>query len=138
MRYWQRRPYLGCGLDASSMALTREQDQRYALRWTTTDSLSDYLEGNSKPETAWLSPDRQLEEAWFLGLRLNSGVDPAGLEAEFGSERVRRALVVAERLVRDGLLEQCGKRFRLSSRGRMVSNDVFQEFLEECTIAREQ
>lgn len=138
LRYWQRRPYLGCGLDASSMALTREQDPRYALRWTSPDNLNDYLDGKAKPETAWLSPDRQHEEAWFLGLRLNGGVDPAELEAEFGPERVQRAIAVAERLVRDGLMERSGARFRLSARGRMVSNDVFQEFLEECAVPSDQ
>ena len=114
------------------MALTLEGEPRYALRWTATDSLNDYLEGNAKPETAWLSPDRQHEEAWFLGLRLNAGVNPVELEGAFGPERVQRATSVAERLERDGLLERNGQCFRLSPCGRMVSNDVFQEFMEEC------
>jgi oxygen-independent coproporphyrinogen-3 oxidase len=138
LRYWQRRPYLGCGLDASSMALAAEADPRYALRWTVTDSLSDYLDGKVQPETAWLSPDRQHEEAWFLGLRLKDGVDSSELEAEFGGERVQRAFAVAERLAVDGLLERNGDRFCLSARGRMMSNDVFQEFLEECPVGSEQ
>lgn len=129
LRYWERRPYLGCGLDASSMALSAEKNPCYALRWTSIDDLAEYLDGNAAPETAWLSPDRQHEEAWFLGLRLNAGVDPEGLVAEFGADRVGRAVCVAQRLVGDGLLERSGTRFRLSPRGRLLSNDVFQEFL---------
>jgi oxygen-independent coproporphyrinogen-3 oxidase len=35
-----------------------------------------------------------------------------------------------ERLVDDGLLIANGTRVRLTSRGRLLSNDVFQEFLE--------
>jgi oxygen-independent coproporphyrinogen-3 oxidase len=35
-----------------------------------------------------------------------------------------------ERLVDDGLLILDGERARLTSRGRLISNDVFQEFLE--------
>src|ERR1017187_6582796 len=50
LRYWQRRPYLGLGLDASSML--REALQAadsagpgYVLRSTTTDDLGAFLEG---------------------------------------------------------------------------------------------
>jgi oxygen-independent coproporphyrinogen-3 oxidase len=131
LRYWQRRPYLGLGLDASSML--READDAgsgYVLRSTTTDDLSAFLAGPEPAETAWLSQDRQHEEAWFLGLRLNDGVDVAALEREFGEERVLPAMETARRLVEEGLLDSDGKIVRLTARGRLLSNDVFQEFLE--------
>lgn len=127
LRYWERRPYLGLGLDASSMLI--EPESGYALRSKTTDDLKAYLNGSESPEIAWLSPDRQYEEAWFLGLRRNAGVDLAALEAEFGRERVAPALAVVERLAHDGLLVADGKRVSLTARGRLISNDVFQEFL---------
>lgn len=127
LRYWERRPYLGLGLDASSMLI--EPESGYALRSKTTDDLKAYLDGSESPEIAWLSPDRQYEEAWFLGLRRNAGVDIAALQAEFGGERVAPALAVVERLVHDDLLSTDGKRVRLTARGRLLSNDVFQEFL---------
>jgi len=126
LRYWERRPYLGLGLDASS-ALQGEDS--FVLRTTTTDDLRAYLEHSEAPETAWLSPDRQHEEAWFLGLRLNGGVEIAAMESEFGPERVRPALDVAQRLAADGLLSLDGTRVRLTRQGRLLSNDVFQEFL---------
>jgi len=91
--------------------------------------LKEYLEGSSKAEMAWLSPDRQFEEAWFLGLRLNGGVELGPLRAEFGEERTAAALVVVERLAADGLVSSDGARVCLSPRGRLMSNDVFQEFL---------
>ena len=127
-RYWERRPYLGLGLDASS-ALYATGSEGYVLRATTTDELMEYLEGSNKPETAWLSPARQFEEAWFLGLRLNSGVDLEGLEAEFGNEPMAAARVVTNRLASEGLLVLDDACARLTARGRMMSNDVFQEFL---------
>ena len=80
-------------------------------------------------ETAWLSPARQHEEAWFLGLRLNAGVEVAALEHEFGRETVARAMEVVARLDEDGLLASDGKSVRLTARGQLLSNDVFQEFL---------
>jgi oxygen-independent coproporphyrinogen-3 oxidase len=141
MRYWQRRPYLGLGLDASSMLreallaadsssyAASKSTSRYVLRSTTTSDLKEYLAGPEPAETAWLSPARQHEEAWFLGLRLKCGVDVAALEQEFGRDSVTRDLQVVERLAEYGLLESDGKIIRLSQRGQMVSNDVFQEFL---------
>jgi oxygen-independent coproporphyrinogen III oxidase len=127
LRYWQRRPYLGFGLDASSMLIDPESG--YALRSKTTDDLTAYLENTESAETAWLSPDRRHEEAWFLGLRMNSGIDIAALEAEFGRNRVAPALEVADRLAHDSLLVIDGDNIRLTARGRLLSNDIFQEFL---------
>ena len=128
LRYWERRPYLGLGLDASS-ALYAEGSEGYMLRSTTTDDLQGYLKGPEASETSWLSPERQHEEAWFLGLRLNAGVDVVALKREFGAERVARALEVVGRLKEDGLVDSDGRMVRLTERGRMLSNDVFQEFL---------
>jgi oxygen-independent coproporphyrinogen-3 oxidase len=140
LRYWQRRPYLGLGLDASSMLrealrtadplLTADQaEARQVLRSTTTSDLTAYLAGPQPVETAWLSPARQHEEAWFLGLRLNAGVEIAEIKREFGSALTTQALAVVARLAEDGLLATDGVTVRLTAQGRLLSNDVFQEFL---------
>jgi len=129
LRYWQRRPYLGLGLDASSMLL--EPESGYVLRSKTTDDLKAFLENTESAETAWLSPERNYEEAWFLGLRMNTGVDMRALKAEFGAERVARMRATVKRLAQDGLLAVSGERVSLTHSGRLLSNDVFQEFLEQ-------
>jgi len=135
LRYWQRRPYLGLGLDASSML--RESSSRsdtgelgYILRSTATEDLTAYLEASEPPETAWLSPDRQHEEAWFLGLRLNQGVSVSTLRREFGNRRVAHAVQIADQLAARDLLITNGDIVRLTPQGCLLSNDVFQEFLE--------
>jgi oxygen-independent coproporphyrinogen-3 oxidase len=142
LRYWRRKPYLGLGLDASSMlreALhaadssvrgANGMDSRFTLRSTTTDDLRAYLDGVQPVETAWLSPARQHEEAWFLGLRLNAGVEVAALEREFGQETVAPALKVVPRLAEAGLLTFDRRTVRLTAQGQLLSNEVFQEFLE--------
>jgi oxygen-independent coproporphyrinogen III oxidase len=131
LRYWERRPYLGVGLDASSAlhSLERGGEPADLLRAKTTDELTAYLDGPQTMETAWLSPAQQFEEAWFLGLRLNAGVNVAGLEHEFGAEMAAAAREVVERLAEDELVHSDGATVRLTARGRLVSNDVFQEFL---------
>jgi oxygen-independent coproporphyrinogen-3 oxidase len=135
LRYWQRRPYLGLGLDASSMLLGAPGPdfrtwERPVLRSTTTDDLKAYLAAAPLVEESWLSLARQHEEAWFLGLRLNAGVNVAAVEREFGRAMVAPALKAAERLAEAGLLVIDGQTVRLTPRGQLLSNDVFQEFLD--------
>ena len=127
LRYWQRRAYLGLGLDASSALY----GSRGLLRATTGDDLKAYLAGSQPPETEWLGPGRRHEEAWFLGLRIDAGVEIAALEREFDPELVAPALRAAERMAADGLLAIQDGRVRLTARGRLLSNEVFQEFLAE-------
>ena len=138
LRYWQRRPYLGLGLDASSALYARQQDDfgapgslPFLLRTKTTEDLKDYLAGSELAEFTWLSVERQLEEAWFLGLRLTEGVDVDALRRQFGPEPIAQTLMRVDHLVADGLLESDSQRVWLNRRGRLLSNEVFQEFLFE-------
>jgi oxygen-independent coproporphyrinogen-3 oxidase len=126
LRYWQRRPYLGVGLDASSMLRAADHS---VMRSTTTDDLEALLEGAGVAEMEWLSAERQHEEAWFLGLRMNAGVEAVAVEREFGVEAAGRAMEVVGRLAEDGLVSWDGRTVRLTERGRLISNEVFQEFL---------
>jgi oxygen-independent coproporphyrinogen-3 oxidase len=145
LRYWERRPYLGLGLDSSSALVagdstaesTQGRVRKYVLRSKTTDDLKAYLAGPEPAETAWLPPERQHEEAWFLGLRLNAGVKHSALRREFGPQLVAQALEVVERLTDSGLLASDGKTVRLTAQGRLLSNEVFQEFLGEGVQSRD-
>ena len=130
LRYWQRRPYLGAGLDASSMLHSSDVSERAVFRCTTTDDLKEYLSSSSTTaETSWLGPTQQLEEAWFLGLRRNAGVSIEALRKEFGAPAVEPSVAVAHRLAEDGLLAVDRGVVRLTQRGRLISNDIFAEFL---------
>ncbi|MFZ0663626.1 MAG: radical SAM family heme chaperone HemW [Acidobacteriaceae bacterium] len=128
LKYWQRGAYLGLGLDAHSML--RDADGR-ALRFATTDELEPFLEGPGWSEPERLIREEELEEAWFLGLRLNAGVDLALLSAEFGAAVTTRFDGVIAETVADGLMEREGERVRLTQRGRLLSNEVFTRFLAE-------
>jgi oxygen-independent coproporphyrinogen-3 oxidase len=137
LRYWLRRPYLGVGLDASSMLraadsetnAAEQAEPRPVLRATTSCELPAYLAGPCIVESEWLPATRQHEEAWFLGLRMNAGVEPAAIEREFGAALAGLAMEKLARLVEDGLLVRIGKVVRLTARGRLLANEVFQEFI---------
>jgi len=124
-------PDIHTGETARALAPEAATSDNYVLRTTTTDDLAAYLLGPQPVETAWHSPERQHEEAWFLGLRLNAGVKVAALRQEFGEEIVGRALRGVDRLAKDGLLVSDGETVRLTAQGRLLSNEVFQEFLEQ-------
>lgn len=134
LKYWRREPYLGFGLDAHSM-LRNQQDA--ALRFATTDDLEGYLAGLSWPEAPReLSREEELEEAWFLGLRLNEGVSLAALREEFFAPAIRASLETLTELEDEGLLTRLdGDRVGLTPHGRLLSNEVFSRFLAEPAIA---
>jgi oxygen-independent coproporphyrinogen-3 oxidase len=132
LRYWRREPYLGMGLDAHSML--RDRDRR-PVRFGNTDELSEYLSGATEDKVSGGSEveavDRaaEIEEAWFLGLRLVEGVSLTAIRVEFGDEAVAAFDGVVAKLVEDGLLARKGDSVALTMRGRMLSNEVFAEFL---------
>ena len=62
------------------------------------------------------------EERFFVGLRLLAGIEPEPADYEKYSHNI-------DRLLDAGLLEREGPRIRLTSRGVLLSNEVFAEFL---------
>jgi oxygen-independent coproporphyrinogen-3 oxidase len=77
-----------------------------------------------------------LEETFFLGLRLNSGVDLEAVSANFGEDVVAQLSGTIAELISEGLVEKQASGIRLTSRGRLLSNEVFQRFLGRGQPAR--
>jgi len=129
LKYWRRHPYLGFGLDAHSMLRNQRGS---ALRLSTTAVLAEYLrppEAEDLEDMHPLSPSEELEEAWFLGLRLREGVKWQALAEEFGLGRVEVFLPVVRELCELELLTGEDGVFRLTRRGVLFSNEVFARFL---------
>jgi oxygen-independent coproporphyrinogen-3 oxidase len=81
-----------------------------------------------EPEVEVVGREKAFEEAMFLGLRMNEGVDLEALRAEFG-ELVNGAVEALEDVVEAGLVLRAGSWARLTARGRMASNEVFGRLL---------
>jgi coproporphyrinogen III oxidase-like Fe-S oxidoreductase len=99
-----------------------------SVRLATPDSLEAYLAGTPRERTPVTYP-AALEEAHFLGLRLNRGVQARELAERYGPEAatVFREQIAELRAL--GLVEVCEGATRLTSRGRLLSNEVFQHFV---------
>ncbi len=64
-----------------------------------------------------------------MGLRLNRGIDLAEIANEFGQQAVGDYSGAVDELVEAGLLEPVGNGLRLTARGRLLSNEVFERFI---------
>lgn len=113
LKYWRLEPYVGFGADAHSF------DGR--LRKRNAESAAEYV---SLGEGACVEITEAVpaEERFFVGLRLTEGIRPSPAEW-------RRFEAPIRRFIEDGLLASDGTTLRLTSRGVLLSNEVFQEFL---------
>jgi oxygen-independent coproporphyrinogen-3 oxidase len=130
LKYWTRQPYLGFGVDAHSMLLTRDLSDVKSVRFSAPDSLDAYMNRGPHVVTP-VSEHGAMEERFFLGLRLNRGLDLEGLRADFSGESIAACESAIEECVQEGLLERQGTSVCLTARGRLLSNEVFARFLTE-------
>jgi putative oxygen-independent coproporphyrinogen III oxidase len=132
LKYWTRQPYLGFGVDAHSMLISGTG--KAGVRFCGPDSLDKYLVGAPR-QSMPVSAEQALEETFFLGLRLNRGIDLRSVSASFGAERVDSVMAAIDELIRHGLLQRSGENIRLTPRGRVLSNEVFQKFIAISSVA---
>ena len=146
LKYWKRQPYLGFGVDAHSMLVTDGAlaDRGIeAVRFATPDSLEAYSSAapQLQPVAArarqllssrgLVDSQAALEETFFLGLRMNRGVSLSEVARRFGAEAMQRFEPVFVDLMDAALLAANGDQVYLTSRGRLLSNEVFGRFLRD-------
>lgn len=127
--YWQRNGYLGLGPSAHSFlhdgwGVRFCNQSEYAL-WAASIRSGQYL----PQQMTRLTRDGARSEAIFLGLRLSDGICFDQFERQFGE---RLELVWRDQLLRlqkAGLLWLETGRMGLTSKGMLLSNQVFVEFV---------
>jgi oxygen-independent coproporphyrinogen III oxidase len=127
LKYWTRQPYLGVGVDAHSM-LRSAGGGFDAVRFSTSPSLDPFV-ANARLQRTEISRQAALEENFFLGLRLNAGIDLGRMRTEFGANVVNALSPLIADLATARLIDWEGDRIRLTAQGRLLSNEVFERFL---------
>jgi oxygen-independent coproporphyrinogen-3 oxidase len=134
-RYWERRPVLGLGVGAVSTDPPGE-GAPFGTRRANTRQLGRYLACARAGRSAEAGPPERLDartargEAAFLGLREARGLAAEGFAREFGSPPRGFWPGPIEALVGQGLLEETPQGdLRLTARGRLLSDSVFQHFV---------
>jgi oxygen-independent coproporphyrinogen-3 oxidase len=122
-KYWSGAPYYGFGNSAHSFDGARR-------RWANERDAASYLElmeNRKSPvaERTELSDEDLRSEAIFLGLRLMRGIDLKTFCARFGSDLREEYNGQLERLKDAGLIEMDRESLRLTTRGALLSNEVF-------------
>jgi oxygen-independent coproporphyrinogen-3 oxidase len=125
LKYWTRQPYLGFGVDAHSMLPGLDGA---ALRFSFPDSLEGYVAAGPLNHSQ-VSRAAALEETFFLGLRLTSGVDLRKVAAAFGEDAIAGLDETIAELRKMGLMEKQEDTVRLTANGRLLSNEVFERFI---------
>ena len=142
--YWQRKNYLGLGLNSSSLVDN--------TRWKNTADLNAYISAfydiNNLPKAGnceslhaslqemaviedyhKLSRNEQMEEYMFLGMRQTEGVSMTEFIDIFHQDMLTVYKDVLNKLYDKGLIELNDDNVRLTERGTDVSNTVLSEFL---------
>jgi len=124
--YWHNQPYLGFGAGAHSFDGTS--------RYHNVLSPQDYVQritrgGEAVAGREAIDRATEMSETMILGLRLREGVSFSDFQVRFA---VTLEQVFADQIkeLRDlGLVELKGGAVRLTCRGRLLGNEVFERFL---------
>jgi len=122
-KYWTGTPYYGFGCSAHSYDGARR-------RWANEPDVAKYsalIEMEQSPivERTELSEEDSKSEAIFLGLRLMRGVDLQSYRTRFGKDLRDEHNGELDRLREAGLIEINEELLRLTTRGALLSNEVF-------------
>jgi oxygen-independent coproporphyrinogen-3 oxidase len=151
LRYWRCKPYLGLGAGAHSFFMgyrfeNMKSPDDYVVHLVKSsplcnrdtvkgDMISDdlmYFLNQYLPveKVEKVSYRNMLSDRIILGLRLREGIDTSALQEETGYNIIQACAELLDELKNSGLLEILGGRVRLSQRGRLLGNEVFQCFLD--------
>jgi oxygen-independent coproporphyrinogen-3 oxidase len=129
LKYWTREAYMGFGVDAHSMLCSASRGGE-SVRFSNPDSLERYAAGDA-PNRMIVDAHSALEEEFFLGLRLNRGIKLRQLTVNHGAKATAGAEFTIAQLMKENLLTKDGDLVRLTPRGRLLSNEVFERFLSK-------
>jgi oxygen-independent coproporphyrinogen-3 oxidase len=82
-----------------------------------------------------ITDELSIADTLILGLRLNDGIDLDAFRARYGraDDDVHGALIAEFESY--GILERTATHLRLTRRGRLLSNELFQRLLPEASAA---
>ena len=143
LTYWHNLPYVGLGAGAHGWyAGHRYSEARPILEYISqvkatieqAGQMGEIGEIGELPAAAIvedevISPILEMSETAFVGLRLSEGIDRSSFMLRFGQdfESMFESRLVNVRAA--GLLNDTDSHVRLSKRGRLLGNEVFECFL---------
>ena len=147
--YWRNEQYLGIGAGAHSfLGGCRFAEERNPRRYVNRvgeleavggwgrlpvgdrEAMAESLKGKGPvSEVEVISEAVEMGETMMMGLRLMEGVSGEGFRGQFGRSLGSVFGRDLEEMRALGLLEEEGDRWRLTDRGKLLGNEVFQRFV---------
>jgi oxygen-independent coproporphyrinogen III oxidase len=141
--YWHAEPYIGLGAGAHSFfagqrfanvdapnRYVEAVNATYEERQATGRGTMQQIKGGESPDELTMRAD-----AIILGLRLMEGVSAPDFRERFGVSIEDAYGPAVQRHLGFGLLEWAGDRLRLTTRGQLLSNEVFVDILPDYELA---
>ncbi|PCK20759.1 coproporphyrinogen III oxidase [Bacillus pumilus] len=128
LTYWSNEDYFGFGAGAHGYV--------DGIRNVNAGPVKHYLElieqtGFPYKETHEVTKAEQIEEEMFLGLRKIEGIKSNHFQAKYGAAPETLFSTILEELEEKGLIVQDDIGIRLTRKGKLLGNEVFQAFLGE-------
>ncbi|MGO8946241.1 MAG: radical SAM family heme chaperone HemW [Ktedonobacterales bacterium] len=136
LTYWRNLPYVGLGAGAHGWYASHRYSEarpigEYIARvraemGKAVESETTGLPAAAIVEDEAISPILEMSETAFVGMRLSEGIDRDAFARRFGRDfdSVFGGRLAAVRAA--GLLDDTGSHVRLSKRGRLLGNEVFE------------
>ncbi|MBM3819076.1 MAG: radical SAM family heme chaperone HemW [Acidimicrobiia bacterium] len=126
LKYWADGEWRGFGCGAHST--------RGGVRWKNVSSTAEYISatagrGALVSERRPLTPDEQLEEALFTGLRLSAGIDLQAVKMRYGVDVWARFGEELHPFVDERLLIYDGRSLRLTRAGMLLAHEMMTVFI---------
>ncbi|MFV2082619.1 MAG: hypothetical protein ACC669_12240, partial [bacterium] len=127
INYWRDGDFIGLGPSAHS-AITTENTRS---RWHNIADLGAYMAdpGSVKEELSVEGPEIRPAEALMLALRQTGGVDIAHFMLRYGKDPRIIFGPSLKRFRELGLIRTSASRIRLTTRGMLLSNEVFASII---------
>ncbi len=141
LQYWRNLEYVGLGAGAHGFAkgcryTTIAAPDRYIAALTSREfAPAAFPLSPAAAKTTEVTVAEDLYETIMMSLRLTrEGIDRQSFQKRFGRDPVQMFPAAVEKLESLGLLLVDQARLRISDTGRLLSNAVIREFLEEIKI----
>jgi oxygen-independent coproporphyrinogen-3 oxidase len=126
LKYWTDGEWLGFGPGAHST--------RAGVRWKNTASTEEYVDQVTRGasiavDVRRLTPDEQLGDALFTGLRLVDGIDGNAIQTRYGVDVWGRYGKELEPFIEAGCLRRDGARLSLTREGMLLAHEVMTVFV---------
>jgi oxygen-independent coproporphyrinogen-3 oxidase len=130
LTYWRNLPYVGFGAGAHSF--------HGRSRYHNTPSPQEYVQRVLAGQAPIAGKERidetgEMSETMILGLRMSEGVSFRDFEDRFGVSPIQAHGKQIRELIDLGLLDATAHGIRLTARGRLLGNEVFECFLRPVT-----